>query len=73
MKGDLRGFLGLVLGGVAAERLGEKTDAELIEQFLTGRDDAAFAAILRRHGPMVYRVCRLTLRHDADAEDRRRG
>src|SRR5262245_41557958 len=69
MTGDLRGFLRLFVGGAAAHRLGDKTDPELVEQFLTGRDDLAFAAILRRHGPMVYLVCRLTLRHDEDAED----
>ena len=28
-------------------------DEELIEQFAAGRDEAAFAALLARHGPMV--------------------
>jgi RNA polymerase sigma-70 factor (ECF subfamily) len=44
-------------------------DGELLEQFLAQRDEAAFAALLRRHGPMVWRVCRGLLAHPQDAED----
>jgi hypothetical protein len=29
------------------------TDGELLECFLARRDEAAFEALLRRHGPMV--------------------
>jgi RNA polymerase sigma factor (sigma-70 family) len=53
---------------VASELRGE-LDAELLERFLTNRDEAAFTAVVRRHGPMVYRVCRGVLRNTADAED----
>jgi RNA polymerase sigma factor (sigma-70 family) len=45
------------------------TDPELLRQFTHGRDEAAFAAIVRRHGPMVMRVCRHVLRREQDAED----
>jgi RNA polymerase sigma factor (sigma-70 family) len=45
------------------------TDAHLLELFLTQRDEAAFEALLRRHGPMVLGVCRRVLRHAQDAED----
>src|SRR4051794_21714745 len=48
---------------------GGMTDAQLLECFLTARDEAAFAALVRRHGPMVLGVCRRVLRHDHDAED----
>src|SRR5262245_38709088 len=44
-------------------------DQELLQRFLAQRSEAAFEAILRRHGPMVLDVCRGVLRSDADTED----
>jgi RNA polymerase sigma factor (sigma-70 family) len=49
--------------------LATRTDRELLETFAQRRDEAAFAALVRRHGPMVHNVCRHILRHDQDAED----
>jgi RNA polymerase sigma factor (sigma-70 family) len=46
-----------------------RSDAELLDQFLVRRDEAAFAALVQRHGPMVMGVCRRRLRHHGDAED----
>ncbi len=48
---------------------GGLSDGQLLGQFISRRDDAAFAALVRRHGPMVLAVCRRVLRHAQDAED----
>jgi RNA polymerase sigma factor (sigma-70 family) len=45
------------------------TDGQLLGEFRAHRDEAAFAALVQRHGSMVLRVCRRVLRHRQDAED----
>jgi RNA polymerase sigma factor (sigma-70 family) len=45
------------------------SDAELLECFVSQRDEVAFEVLLRRHGPMVYAVCLRVLHHKQDAED----
>jgi hypothetical protein len=44
-----------VLGPEAADL----TDRQLLEAFIGRRDEAAFEAIVRRHGPLVWGLCRL--------------
>jgi RNA polymerase sigma factor (sigma-70 family) len=44
-------------------------DADLLARFVQSRDEAAFEEIVRRHGPLVWSVCRHLLSHHADAED----
>src|SRR5262245_11675674 len=44
-------------------------DGTLLEEFVCRQDEAAFQALVRRHGPMVFGVCRRILRHRQDAED----
>ena len=48
------------------------SDGQLIERFVGEYDDAtevAFAALIERHGPMVFRVCLGVLHDSHDAED----
>ncbi|HEV3119386.1 MAG TPA: sigma factor, partial [Gemmataceae bacterium] len=47
----------------------QRTDRQLLDDFSDRRDEAAFAALVARHGPMVARVCRRVLNHEQDAED----
>jgi RNA polymerase sigma factor (sigma-70 family) len=44
-------------------------DAELLRRFAAGRDEAAFAELVRRYGPLVWGQCRHLLFTEADADD----
>src|SRR5216684_2222387 len=46
-----------------------RDDRQLLEAFLDGREEAAFAELLRRHGPLVLGVCRRLLRNSHDVDD----
>ncbi len=45
------------------------SDAQLLGRFRTQRDEAAFVALVARHGPMVLAACRGVLRDEHAAED----
>jgi RNA polymerase sigma-70 factor (ECF subfamily) len=45
------------------------TDDQLLQCFVTERDEAAFATLVHRHGAVVWGVCRRVLRDYHDAED----
>ena len=44
-------------------------DGQLLERYLTRRDEAAFEALVNLHGPMVLGLCRRVLRDPRDVED----
>src|SRR5262249_7516005 len=45
------------------------TDGELLECFINQRDEVAFEALVRLHGPMVLGVCRRIVQNEDDAQD----
>jgi DNA-directed RNA polymerase specialized sigma24 family protein len=48
---------------------GSLSDGQLLARFIAARDEAAFAALLRRQGGMVLSVARRVVCHAQDAED----
>jgi RNA polymerase sigma factor (sigma-70 family) len=50
-------------------RDGQLSDAELLQRWVSQRDEAAFEVLVWRHGALVWNTCRRLLRSTADAED----
>ena len=61
----LRQIRGLFEAGTVAGL----TDGQLLDRYLTRRDESAFAALVMRHGPMVLGVCHSVLHGSAEVED----
>jgi RNA polymerase sigma factor (sigma-70 family) len=57
-----------VLRRLKVKEVRRLSDSELLTQYATTRDDAAFTALVSRHGPTVLSVCRRVLR-DQDVDD----
>ena len=55
------------LAGWSAAQHG--TDGQLLEQFVSSRDEDAFATIVRRYSRLVRSVCHTVLRHEQDVDD----
>jgi RNA polymerase sigma factor (sigma-70 family) len=55
-----------LLGNVPEAAL---TDGQLLERFLTNRDETAVEVLVRRYGPLVFGVCRRVLHNTHAAED----
>jgi hypothetical protein len=68
-SGGLTRILGTLRKAAFLEAASGRTDAELLQCYVTEREEAAFEAIVRRHGPMVLGVCRRILQNPDDAED----
>jgi RNA polymerase sigma factor (sigma-70 family) len=54
---------------VSSQAVGGLADRHLLERFVAHKDEAAFAALVERHGAMVLRVASNVLHHPQDAED----
>jgi RNA polymerase sigma factor (sigma-70 family) len=64
-----RRHIQLVLRQAAAVGRPTETDAELLRRFAAERDETAFAELVRRHGRLVWALCRNLLPSEADADD----
>jgi RNA polymerase sigma factor (sigma-70 family) len=53
----------------AGQQTAAASDQQLLERFVAGQDEDAFTALVHRHGPMVFGVCRRLLRETHDTED----
>lgn len=64
----MKGLLGKLRRAVL-DTLSGTTDGQLLTEFIGQRNDASFEALVERHGPMVWGVCRRFLHNYHDAED----
>jgi len=62
-------FIGHLRQSVLLQDEEDRTDGQLLDSFIDGKDESAFAALVYRHGPMVLSVCRRFARNHHDAED----
>jgi RNA polymerase sigma factor (sigma-70 family) len=63
----LSGFIQHLRAGLASSS--DRSDRESLTAFLDNKDEAAFELLMRRHGPMVLRVCQRVLNNAQDSED----
>ena len=66
---SLGGVLRFLSKACALQGTCDLTDRELVERFISQRDEGAFTFLVRRHGPMIFSVCRRFLGDAHEAED----
>ncbi len=54
---------------IGTESSRDSSDQQLLERFITRRDEAAFTGLVRRHSNTVWGVCRRVLQQPQDVED----
>ncbi|MDW7993786.1 MAG: RNA polymerase sigma factor [Gemmatales bacterium] len=59
----------LLLQGSSLPEWTARTDSELLSDYVRTGNELAFAALVQRHGTMVWNVCRRLVRNYHDAED----
>ncbi len=65
----LGGVLQFLKKACALQGTCDLTDRQLVERFVSERDEGAFTFLVRRHGPMIFNVCRQLLGDAHEAED----
>ena len=53
----------------AEQKTADQSDLHLLKCFVSEKDEAAFAALMERHGRLVFGVCRSVLHREQDTED----
>src|SRR5262245_26573111 len=67
--GQINGVIRHLRKALMPRAANERTDGQLLDEFLGRRDENAFEMLVHRHGPMVLGVCRRILGNAHDAED----
>src|SRR5262249_39216258 len=67
---QLRGVLQTLRRATAERDEALLTDGQLLASYVRNREEAAFAALVQRHGPMVWGRCRRLLPCPHDAQGR---
>jgi RNA polymerase sigma factor (sigma-70 family) len=68
-RGPLQGVLDHLRRAGFREGAGDLTNAELLDRFVRGHDEAAFELLVWRHAALVLGTCRRLLRDPHEAED----
>lgn len=68
-SGELGSVLRRLRRAIGMQAAADSPDRELLERFVHQGDEDAFAALLRRHGPLVLSACRRMLSEPHDVED----